>query len=280
MTTADGDEATFIAAGPVEIPQVTLPETEAQMAPGTDLTGILWQWTSFDDPTDANDYTVDEPSQYQLIFLPDGTYVMRADCNTGSGNYTVDDNGLTINPGITTLALCAPESLDGLFKEGLFATNSYTFDPEGNLQLHLADDGGTMIFGNGGSATELVSQPEPQVLPPAAANPLEGTTWQWVNFRDAKQDYSVDGAYTIEFLPDGSVAVVADCNNAGGSYAIDGSNLTVSILFNTAAACGEGSLGDAFIEHLNQAAVFSINGTTLLIDLFADGGTMTFVQVN
>lgn len=284
VTTADGSEASFLAGGPAEIPQVSVPEagSGASTGPESGIFETIWNWTSLEDADGATTITVDDPTRYQVLFGTDATYFLRADCNTGSGAFsgqgdeTID--ALTITPGISTLAACGPDSLDTEFTTNLFTTESYTFDDAGNLRLALAG-GGTMVFANGGAATELTSQPEPQVQPTGPADPLVGTTWQWVNFRDAKQDYSITGDYTIEFLPDGAVAVVADCNNGNGSYTVDGSSLNVSILVVTAAACAEGSLDGVFIEYLNQAAAFSIDGTTMRIDLFADGGTMTFTQV-
>jgi heat shock protein HslJ len=275
VTTADGTEAGFLTAGPVEIPTVTSqPSPQVQpTGPTTDPTGIIWNWTGSDD------LTVDNPEQYQLILLPDSTYAVRADCNTGGGSFALDGDSLLIAPGITSLAACPEGSLDRQFLDSLFATESFVIDDAGDLVLTLADDAGTMTFSNGGAGTELTSQPSPQVQPTGPADPLVETTWQWVNFRDAKQDYSINGDYTIAFLPDGQVAVVADCNNGNGSYTVDGSSLNVSILVVTAAACAEGSLDGVFIEYLNQAAIFTLDGTTMRVDLFADGGTMTFTQV-
>lgn len=286
VTTADGSEASFVTAGPVEVPPSEVPPVDesAQTEPGGELFDTVWNWTSLEDADGATTLTVDDPTRYQVLFGPDATYFLRADCNTGSGGYSGEGdettNALTITPGISTLVACGPESLDTEFTTNLFTTESYTFDEDGNLRLALAD-GGTMVFANGGAATELPAptQDEPQVQPPGPVNPLAGTVWQWVNFRDAKQDYSVSGDYTIEFLADGSVAVVADCNNGNGSYAVDGSSVSISILVVTAAACAEGSLGGSFIEYLNQAAIYTLDGTTLRIDLFADGGTMTFAPV-
>jgi len=46
----------------------------------------------------------------------------------------------------------------------------------------------------------------------------------------------------------------------------------------TDAACPPGSLGESFIEYLNQAGPFEVGDDGVLtIGLMADGGTMTFV---
>ena len=43
--------------------------------------------------------------------------------------------------------------------------------------------------------------------------------------------------FTVEFKPDGTVAVRADCNVCGGSYTLSGNNLNVSPLVCTLVAC-------------------------------------------
>ena len=37
------------------------------------LTETVWQWTEFQDTGEVNDITVDDPAQYTLTLLPDGT---------------------------------------------------------------------------------------------------------------------------------------------------------------------------------------------------------------
>ncbi len=109
------------------------------------------------------------------------------------------------------------------------------------------------------------------------ADPLAGTSWRWIAFRDMKQDFSVTGAYTIAFAGDGTVSVMADCNAGSGTYTVNGeAGLTISIHATTDAACPPGSLVDAFIENLNFAGLFTIDAGTLTVEIMADGGWMTF----
>ncbi|RIK21367.1 MAG: hypothetical protein DCC51_06325 [Anaerolineae bacterium] len=87
----------------------------------------------------------------------------------------------------------------------------------------------------------------------------------------------MSGNYAIVFNDDGTVAVTADCNSGSGSYSLhEGNELTISVLAITAAACPPGSLGDSFVEYLNQAGSYAVNSGILTIELMADGGTMTF----
>lgn len=84
------------------------------------------------------------------------------------------------------------------------------------------------------------------------------------------------GNYTRQFNPDGTVAIQADCNRVGGSYTLDGSQLTIELGPSTLAACPEGSLGDQFVANLSGANSYFFDGDDLLIDLMFDSGTMRF----
>lgn len=275
MTAADGSSATFISAGPV---------SESTTGSGTttatdgELLDTVWQWRDLR-AADGTTTEVGDPERYTLSLLDDGTYVFVADCNRGAGGYTLDGTALTLNPGPVTLAACESGSLSDVFIDLLGQIRDHSFDDE-NLLLTLAD-GSVATLGNGGPvAATGSSDPSGGVAGPTAA-PLAGIVWRWATFRDAKQDYIVPASaeYTLVFNDDGTVNVVADCNVANGTYTVntDGT-LTLAILLTTAAACPPESLGDSFIEYLNQAGPFQVDEDgSLIIDLRADGGTMTFV---
>lgn len=267
LTTADGSSATFVNVGAAEAP-------EAQAAPEGDLPGINWQWI---DLTEGGVTTaIENPDRYTLALLDDGSYVFVADCNRGSGGYTLDGATLTLGPAATTLAACGPGSLSDTFIGYLGRVTEYGFDGD-NLLLTL-DDGTILTLANGGpfvadSGAGTGGQTE-------TADSLAGTSWRWFSFRDAKQAYDVPATaeYTIAFNADGTINVVADCNSAFGNYTVNADGtLTVSVLGSTLVACPAGSLGGSFVEYLNQAGTFAISGSELTITLMADGGTMRFV---
>lgn len=268
MTAADGGSATF-----VNLPQAEASAGEAAEQPAADPRNILWQWTGAV-PTDGTAITVANPELYTLALLDDGSYVFRADCNNGAGQYTLDGATLTLLPGPVTLVACDADSQSDLYLDFLGRVASFGLGDDDVLTLTL-DDGTTLAFANGGPfVAESGTGGELET-----ADPLAGRGWQWTHFRDAKQDFDVTGAYTITFNADGTVAVVADCNQANGTYRIDDTALTISILATTLAACPAGSLGGSFVEYLNQTGTFAFSDTTLNIILMADGGTMTFVEI-
>lgn len=120
-------------------------ETEDDAAMTEDgLTGTVWAWQNT--TTEAGDVTeATTPANYTLEFLPEGEYAIQADCNSGSGAYTVDGDQLTILPGPMTMMACPPESMDIVFLQQLGQVESYVIE-EGNLILTLQDAGGSMTF--------------------------------------------------------------------------------------------------------------------------------------
>lgn len=114
---------------------------EAEVAP--ELVGTVWKWVATQTPVEQIE--VPEPEKYTLQFNEDGTVNVVADCNTGMGPYTLDNNALEIGPLATTRALCPPESLSDRFVQDLQFARIFFFQ-EGNLYMDLMADGGTMQF--------------------------------------------------------------------------------------------------------------------------------------
>ncbi|MGD2078507.1 MAG: serine hydrolase [Chloroflexota bacterium] len=112
-------------------------------------------------------------------------------------------------------------------------------------------------------------------MDPAA---LTTNSWQWVAFTSPVEQFDVEmpESYELAFNEDGTVSVVADCNNASGSYTADTSSLTIELGPMTMAACSEESRSDQFVQLLNGLALYFFEEGDLYIDLMADGGTLTF----
>jgi heat shock protein HslJ len=113
----------------------------------------------------------------------------------------------------------------------------------------------------------------------SSSPPLMGTVWQWdqtlMNNDDTFKPNNPD-SYTLQFKPDGTVAIQADCNQVGGTYTLDGSRITIELGPSTMAACPEGSLADQFLTQLGGAVIYFIEGQKLFLDLQFDSGTMHF----
>ena len=108
---------------------------------------------------------------------------------------------------------------------------------------------------------------------------IVGVPWEWVESvynNDTSITVTVPSSYTMTLLPDGSVDLQVDCNLGGGTYTLDGSQLTLEVDVMTRVACPEGTLSEVFIRDLNGAATYVMDGEDLIINLFADAGNMRF----
>ncbi|MEZ4640517.1 MAG: META domain-containing protein [Caldilineaceae bacterium] len=141
------------------------------------------------------------------------------------------------------------------------------------------------------ACTVAVPQPAapmtaPSAPPTAEAAPesADGTAsitanpWQWIAYSGPVEQFDVETPqrFVLAFGEDNTLAVLADCNRASGSYTADGSAVTVEIGPMTRAMCPPDSRSDQFVRLLGGAAIYFFDGDNLLIDLFADGGTLTF----
>ena len=110
------------------------------------LVGPVWQWaqTLYNDDSQAKP---DDPENYTVQFLEDGTVSVKADCNHKGGEYSISPGGKTISIQIirSTMAACPEGSLEGAFVKGLSAA-AICFIRNGELYIDLKYDSGTMRF--------------------------------------------------------------------------------------------------------------------------------------
>jgi heat shock protein HslJ len=95
---------------------------------GSALTGKTWQWTTMTTtaPTTALAVPDAEQTNYTIEFKSDGTFSSKADCNQVGGTYTATaSNGLTINPGPSTLVLCPEGSMGSVFIAALSSAANF-----------------------------------------------------------------------------------------------------------------------------------------------------------
>jgi para-nitrobenzyl esterase len=106
-----------------------------------------------------------------------------------------------------------------------------------------------------------------------------GVTWQWVSFTTPAEQVNVDTRerYTIQFDQVGRLAVRADCNRGGASYAVTPDRrVTLGAMALTRAACPPGSLSDRFAREVGRAASYFLKDDELFLELPANSGTLRF----
>ncbi len=139
-----------------------------------ELVGILWQWVSLVETMPASQSMVADSENYNIVFRADGTYSAKADCNQLMGSYELLGSQLRLEPGISTLAECGPDSSYDLYR-GLLERVAGVGTRDGVLVLVLADEAGIMNFENAGQAPEVV---QPQAIegdPALVLGPPDGT---------------------------------------------------------------------------------------------------------
>ena len=178
----------------------------------------LWQRTAY---SDGQTVVCADPSKYTLAFLDRGLYGVQADCNQGSGSYTVDGAQLTLQPGPMTRAACPPGSQDTVFLRDQGQVATYLFDGE-NLVLNLRMDSGNMIFS------------------PRPALSLTGSSWQVLgvnNGRGAVASVLSETQLDATFGENGIVSGTTGCNAYRGLYTVAGPTIAFGTLISTRQAC-------------------------------------------
>jgi heat shock protein HslJ len=111
---------------------------------------------------------------------------------------------------------------------------------------------------------------------PAGGNPLNGTSWQLVRFKDYDdQTFTPDdrSKYTITFNRNGRVVARVDCNRASSTWkATEKGELQFGSWSRTSARCGSGSLHDRIVTEGANVTRFAIkNGHLFLLGMAAGG---------
>jgi heat shock protein HslJ len=139
------------------------------------LVGRPWQLTAITEKVPAYQGVIapEDQGKYVITFNADDTYNGTADCNKIAGTYkTSGRNGLTINPGISTLALCPEGSYGDLFVHAL--TRSETYEIADEILTITLKSKGTMTFVVGaapGASAEATTEPTAEATAAPTATP-------------------------------------------------------------------------------------------------------------
>ena len=226
------------------------------------LTETIWHLQAYSQGEDAISSTI-EGSDMTAIFGEDGSLSGSAGCNNFLGVYEVDGDEIRIELGPLTMMFCEePEGAmdqESAYLEALETATTYKI---------LGD---VLVLKNEAGQEVLKYQ----------ASDLVGYLWMWLEFlenNDTRTAPDNPGDYTLEFFPDGNVHLKSDCNNASGTYVVDGSQLDIEIMVTTAAACPPESLSDEYIQLINDDVIYFREGDFLYLDIMMDVGTMKFIH--
>ncbi len=110
---------------------------------------------------------------------------------------------------------------------------------------------------------------------------LKNTVWRWASLETPSGKTTIEKPenYQLEFTADDKVNVLADCNRGRGTYKTEAGGLAFSGIFLTRMACPSGSLDNRFLQGLERARTYRIEGNNLLVEGAGDNGTMKFFKV-
>ncbi len=236
-------------------PATPVPQTAP--APSTDITNIVWQWTSVRNRPTGETTTVPNPQAYTIIFYDDGTVSGQADCNTFTGTYSTS-GGFFIATTPDVMAACGGDSLDIQYFELLDAVVAGGPDGAGGLALETAGGEQRMAFVSGAPPAPTIPAPAP-----APSSDITNIVWEWQTLEDVAAGASTrvpePDKYTIVFYADGTTKGQADCNTFSGTYS-QAAGFTISVTPDVMAACDLGSMDQQFLNLLDDVAAGGPDG--------------------
>ena len=109
---------------------------------------------------------------------------------------------------------------------------------------------------------------------PDTGTPIPPIPWQLMSFPGVTTPFEpLD--YTIQFVPDGTINIHADCNWMIGVWSGGNGALDITLTQTTVAECPADSLEEAFAQALDAATSYSFDSMTLVIT--GPIGDMVFV---
>ncbi len=148
---------------------------------------------------------------------------------------------------------------------------SFSVQPSVGKSIWLLLDIPTMKFG------EVAQNFEGEADPSRMTLTMKPWTWISATYSDGKvlAPVKID-AFKLTFRTNNQFDMATDCNNGGGTYTVNGTNLTFSDIMSTQMFC-QGSQESDFAKLLNQTKSFHFTSKgELIFDLKLDSGTVMF----
>jgi heat shock protein HslJ len=129
--------------GNMTLPTVNATGNVTPVSLNASFVNATWRWVA---RAGSESITVSSPDKYTIAFNTNGTYALKADCNTGSGNFTVNGTKVKISPGTLTKAYCGDNSLDRSLIAALDQVTAFEMDAQGRLVLLMVNSNERLVF--------------------------------------------------------------------------------------------------------------------------------------
>jgi heat shock protein HslJ len=215
---------------------------------------IVWESVEIT-PSDDGELETADPGRYTVQFHNKDKVLVRADCNKIAGTYSANDGVLDVALNAATVTICSSESQAEAFVELLDEATDFEIDPDGLL----------IVSGENG---RLRLRPS-----------LAGVVWEWQNLRGGDDSLIAPGRpedYTLTFMPDGKLAILAGCVRNLGTYTVDGPVIGLSFDGAIPPGCQPEQLTQRYLRDLGDVSSHVFRGGHLYLALPVDAGIMAF----
>lgn len=194
-----------------------------QPLPSASLIGA-WKLTAYgpaDSPTPAV-----EGVEAGLTFNKDGTITGTSGCNGLGGDYTVKGNEITFGEFVSTLMACDEPIMQQEEAAHKVMTGAASYKIEGDV-LTITKDDMVLVLKHGTQG---------------ALAPSSGTltgTWKLTSYRisDVLSSAAANAEANLTFNEDGTVTGTSGCNEFGGTYTVEGDQITFKDILSTLMLC-------------------------------------------
>jgi heat shock protein HslJ len=164
-----------------------------------------------------------------LTFNEDGTVSGTSGCNGLGGDYSVQGNEITFGEFVSTLMACDDPIMAQEEAAHKVMIGTATYKIEGNTLTITKDD---MVL-------VLTRGTQGAVEPPASSAATLTGTWKVTTYRisDVQSSAVADTEAHLTFNEDGTVAGTSGCNDFGGTYTVEGDQITFKDIVSTLMLC-------------------------------------------
>jgi putative lipoprotein len=193
-----------------------------------------------------------------LTFNEDGTITGTSGCNGLGGDYSVTGDQITFGEFVSTLMACDDPIMAQEDAAHKVMTGTATYKIEGDTLTITKDD---MVL--------VLTRGTPGGVETPASEPATLTgTWKLTSYRtsDVLSSAVADAEAFLTFNEDGAVTGTSGCNEFGGSYTVEGDQITFKEVVSTLKLCDTPLMGqeEAMQQVMTGTATYQIADNTIL----------------